>query len=89
MSRYVDDLRRVANLHYNDRITIAKDDVLALLDDYEALEARLAELEKDAARYRWLCDGHGYFLEEEMICGHESEKSLADAAIDKAMSREA
>lgn len=40
---------------------------------------------KDAARYRWLCDGNGYFMEENMLCGHSNNKAEADAMIDEAM----
>lgn len=40
---------------------------------------------KDAERYRWLCDGNGYFMEEESLCGHCNEKEEADKAIDAAM----
>lgn len=42
----------------------------------------------DAARMRWLLDGHGYFMEEEGLCGHdptEKEKLEARLAIDEAM----
>lgn len=49
------------------------------------LEANVAATEKDAERYRWLCDGNGYFLEEQMLCGHSNEKESADAAIDAAI----
>jgi len=41
----------------------------------------------DAARYRWLCNGNGYFLEEQGIAGHGEEKDAADRAIDEAMRR--
>lgn len=44
---------------------------------------------KDAARYRWLCDGNGYFLEEQTLCGHWNEKARADAAIDAEIDRAA
>ncbi|CPF47814.1 hypothetical protein [Burkholderia pseudomallei] len=37
---------------------------------------------RDAERYRWLCDGNGYFLEEQALCGHWNQKEEADAAID-------
>lgn len=49
--------------------------------------ARIVESEdaKDAARYRWLCDGHGYFMEENSLCGHGNDKAEADAAIDREM----
>ena len=47
------------------------------------------EVRKDAARMRWLLDGNGYFMEEEMLCGHgspsEEEKNAARAAIDAQM----
>lgn len=46
-------------------------------------------IEADAARFRWLLNGNGYFMEEEMLCGHspceEEEKDGARIAIDKAM----
>jgi hypothetical protein len=54
----------------------------------QSQQARIAELEQDAARYRWLCDGHGYFMEEEYLCGHSNEKAKADAAIDAARAKE-
>lgn len=52
------------------------------------LLVHIDELRNDAERYRWICDGHGYFMEEEYLCGHENEKSAADAAIDKRMAKE-
>lgn len=57
----------------------------------EALRARVAELEelrKDAERYRWLCDGNGYFMEENSLCGHDNDKEEADAEIDAAMAKQ-
>ena len=42
----------------------------------------MKEMYKDAERYRWLCDGNGYFLEEEWLCGQANEKPAADEAID-------
>ncbi len=52
----------------------------------------------DAARFRWMLDGHGYFMEEEGLCGHGpcSEEEARDArrtidarrAIDQAMKRD-
>lgn len=47
-----------------------------------ALVQEIEELKADAERYRWLCNGNGYFLEEEQLCGHGNNKDLADAAID-------
>jgi hypothetical protein len=44
----------------------------------------------DARRFRWLLNGNGYFLEENMLCGHadttdDEEKSRAVKLIDEAM----
>jgi hypothetical protein len=44
----------------------------------------------DAKRFRWLLNGHGYFMEESYLCGHDATSHLEDqdrarAAIDKAM----
>lgn len=46
-------------------------------------------MRKDAERYRWLCNGHGYFMEEEMLCHITDEKPAADLAIDTRMLEEA
>ena len=47
-------------------------------------------VEADARRMRWILSGHGYFMEEEMLCGHgpcnEDEQDAARARIDEAMS---
>jgi hypothetical protein len=46
--------------------------------------------EADARRFRWLLAGNGYFLEENMLCGHppcsEDEQDQARIEIDEAMS---
>lgn len=42
-----------------------------------ALE-RLAQAEKDAARYRWLRDGHAYWPEEHYIRGGDALDELVD-----------
>jgi hypothetical protein len=43
----------------------------------------------DAARFRWLLNGHGYFMEEEHLCGHgpchEIEQDDTRLAIDSQM----
>lgn len=43
----------------------------------------------DANRMRWLLSGHGYFMEEEMLCGHgpcsKEEQDEARRQIDAAM----
>lgn len=58
--------------------------------DYEALEARIAELEKDAARYRWLRDSSNYpagpYWDD---LGDTCDPEEMDEMIDDAMSREA
>ncbi len=45
--------------------------------------------EADAARFRWMLEGAGYFMEEEGLCGHgpcsEQEKREARRAIDLRM----
>ena len=55
---------------------------------YEDAAARIAELEADAARFRWMLDGNGYFMEEAGLCGYapdEKEKDRARLEIDEAM----
>jgi hypothetical protein len=47
------------------------------------LNRKIKRLEADAARYRWLCNGNGYFMEERSLCHFSNEKSEADAAIDE------
>ena len=46
-------------------------------------------LQADAKRMRWILAGHGYFMEEEMLCGHgpcsEEEQHRARRRIDEAM----
>jgi len=45
--------------------------------------------EADAKRMRWLLNGNGYFMEEEMLCGHdfctEADQDDARIRIDEAM----
>lgn len=50
-----------------------------------ALLAERAELLRDAGRYRWICNGNGYFMEENMLCHVSNDKAEADAAIDAAI----
>ena len=46
----------------------------------------------DAKRFRWLLDGNGYFMEEEMLCSPhshtEEDKDKARIAIDRQMQYE-
>lgn len=96
MSEYIEMLREEARF-CGDYVTLSKNDVLAMLDDYAALEARVAELEKGDARWR-----HARKLltvddiserQQEMDAFNglvsEHECMRADDAIDRAMSREA
>ena len=64
--------------------------------DYLSLcHEALAELKSvagdtpDAERMRWLLAGHGYFMEENYLCGHgpcsQEEQDSARQAIDLAM----
>lgn len=67
----------------------AERDTNAMLTDcLERAEAELEQYRKDAQRYRWLCDGNGYFMEEQMLCHVGNEKAKADAAIDEAIAEE-
>jgi hypothetical protein len=58
-----------------------------------ALDAVMAQererCEADAARMRWLLSGNGYFMEEEMLCGHgpcdPTEQDEARRRIDEQM----
>jgi hypothetical protein len=52
-------------------------------EEIEALRARVAELEKDASRYRWLRDAQKYWdFSDSMFITFSSEEH--DAAIDAA-----
>ena len=46
----------------------------------------------DARRMRWLLDGHGYFMEERFLCGHDpvsqDDQDKARREIDEAMDEE-
>lgn len=57
-------------------------------EERDQLKTENEALRKDAERYRWLCDGNGYFLEEIGLCGHGNEKSEADKEIDIAMAED-
>lgn len=50
------------------------------------------EVVDDAARFRWLLNGNGYFMEHEYLCGggHSTEEERAEARrkIDAAMQEE-
>lgn len=59
-----------------------------LAQQVEILVAERDAFARDAARYRWICDGHGYFLEEQGLCHIDPDKASADAAIDERMAQE-
>lgn len=72
------------------RILKAENEALrrGMTGDYDLdawLEFSTGAAQKDADRYQWLCDGNGYFMEEQGICGHSNEKAEADRQIDIAM----
>lgn len=53
-----------------------------LLDpEAAAIEAYVASLEVDAARYRWLRDDNGYWPEESMIRGGQEMDERIDAVL--------
>lgn len=54
----------------------------------EALAAELLSCRRDARRYQWICNGNGYYMEEQYLCGHTNEKDRADAAIDREIADE-
>ena len=72
MTDLITRLRQLARAEHDD-LSVADD----AADEIESLR-------EDAARYRWLCDGNGYFMEENQLCGHGNDKTKADAAIDAA-----
>lgn len=49
-------------------------------------------VEADARRFRWLLEGNGSFMEEEMLCGHppcsDEEKDYARQEIDREMRKQ-
>lgn len=61
---------------------LCENDIICLIC---AMRSEAEATRKDADRYRWLCNGNGYFMEEEGLCGFDNQKEKADAAIDAAM----
>lgn len=70
-----------------------------LMDDYEKLQSRIAELDKDAERYRWLRAQHNsdkspIFVEKydigcgSMSLGYPEFDNDLDGAIDAAMQKD-
>ena len=67
----------------------SKEDLLRLLSTAEhALRAGANDAD-DAARLRWMLAGNGYFMEEEMLCGHgpcsDQEQAEARRRMDEQM----
>ena len=67
----------MAEYHHETYMEEDTDGNYVLHSDYAALEARVAELERDAERYRWLS------------LAVYGDKALADSFVDASMSREA
>ena len=65
-------------LRNNELVTIEE-----AIKEFNSLE----ELRKDAERFRWLLNGHGYFMEEEGLCCYapcsEREQQAAREEIDR------
>jgi hypothetical protein len=72
-------LERATSGAFADEYT--KEDLLRLLSAAKDALRQAAENAADAARMRWMLAGNGYFMEEEMLCGHGpcSEKEQAEA----------
>lgn len=68
--------------HYAGLALTPSQKIATLLAEIAQLKTESEALRMDAERYRFIVDGHGYFLEEQGICGHSNEKAAADAAID-------
>lgn len=82
-----DVLRHQLNIATTQDLTLG--DVASAIQDRDTLKARVAKLEKDAARYRWLRDDQSAALwYERNWCLHETDKQF-DAAIDAAMQERA
>ena len=70
-----------------DGAAILRDGVMTPIEEVVRELNSIAELREDAERFRWLLNGHGYFMEEEDLCGHgpcsEREQQAARDEIDK------
>jgi len=79
-------------LEVNDIETFLEEDP-EIIRNFGALMARyIKEYVADANRLEWLLNGHGYFMEEEGLCGHtpwsQKEKDHARRKIDEAMEKD-
>jgi hypothetical protein len=80
---WLQDHARLPDYSLDDRLRLSSElrEYLTPLDKSDAA---------DAARLRWMLNGHGYFLEEEGLCGHcGTESDKARREIDKQMAMEA
>lgn len=87
MSDLIERLERATNAEFHEDYS-AQDYLNLCHEALEALKSAAAD-EADAARMRWLLSGNGYFMEEEMLCGHgpcgPEEQDEARRKIDAAM----
>lgn len=81
-NRCVESAKEESRKHYASLELTPAQKITTLLGEVAQLKTESESLRKDAERYRFIVDGHGYYLEEMGICGHSNEKAAADAAID-------
>lgn len=82
-AQYAEEQKEVIKHYFTQMESAMENDLLVNVDK---------STEADAKRMRWLLSGHGYFMEENMLCGHcfggddEGEQDDARRAIDEAIS---
>jgi hypothetical protein len=65
-----------------DAVITSKSELMRAFDEALApIRDHIANLERDAARYRWLRNGNAYVPEEEHVRGGEELDKLCDAGI--------
>lgn len=87
MSDLIQRLERATNGEFDEDYS-AQDYLNLCHEALAALQSSAAD-KADAERMRWLLSGNGYFMEEEMLCGHgpcsQEEQDDARRKIDAAM----
>jgi hypothetical protein len=87
MSDLIQRLERATKSEFHEDYS-AQDYLNLCHEALAALKSAAAD-EADAKRMRWMLAGNGYFMEEEMLCGHgpcsEKEQDEARRQIDAAM----
>ena len=79
------DIERVSSLLRQYELVMTQEDA-AIVRDVLRLEQRVAELEKDAARWRWLCDVAPASVRQRLAANYDKQfQASVDAAIDKSM----